>query len=334
MFIDSFKKLSFEELCDKLCENKRTLIIYHARPDADAVGSAFALQELLGYMGIPAICACEDEVPARLTFLSEDVQGSVLLDDDMMLGHERVISVDSASPQQLGALFNKLHKDIDLMIDHHAEGKVYADNYVRPEAAATGEIILDIAKYLLEKGRIGRISERVYGCIYAAISSDTGCFRYSNVTPATHRYAAELVEAGVDTADINHRLFESKTLKQLKAEGEAARRLVTYEGGRVAAVTFPYSSKFALGLGDEHLETIIDIPRSLAGVEVAFAVRQPTEERNFRVSMRSNCDFDVSAVCAKFGGGGHARAAGCSLNAGGIHEAEESILEAIRGFMK
>ena len=334
MFIDSFKKLSFEELCDKLCENKRTLIIYHVRPDADAVGSAFALQELLGYMGIPAICACEDEVPARLAFLSEDVQGSVLLDDEMLLGHERVISIDAASPQQLGSLFNRLHKDIDLMIDHHAEGKVYADNYVRPEAAATGEIIFDIAKYLLEKGRIGMISERVYGCIYAAISSDTGCFKYANVTSATHRYAAELVETGIDTAEINHRLFESKTLKQLKAEGEAARRLVVYEGGRVGAVTFPYSSKFSLGLSDDHLETIIDIPRSIAGVEVAFVVKQPTEDKCFRVSMRSNCNFDVSAVCAKFGGGGHARAAGCSLTAGGIHEAEEAILEAVRELMK
>ncbi len=332
--IDSFKKLSFEELCDRLCENKRTLIIYHARPDADAIGSAFALRELLYDMGIHAICACDDEVPARLTFMTDDVQGSVVLDEDMLLGHERVISVDSASPQQLGMLFNKLHKDIDIMIDHHAEGKVYADNYVRPEAAATAEIIFDIAKYLLEKGRIARISERVYGCIYTAISSDTGCFKYSNVTPATHTYAAELVATGIDTADINHRLFESKTLKQLKAEGEAARRLVSYEGGRVAAVTFPYSSKFALGLSDENLETIIDIPRSLAGVEVAFAVRQPKEERIFRVSMRSNCNFDVSAVCAKFGGGGHARAAGCSIEAGGIHEAEEAILEAVRELMK
>lgn len=333
MMIDNFKKLSFEELCERLCEKKKTLIIYHARPDADAIGSAFALRELLNDMGIHAICACDDEVPARLTFMTDDVQGSVLLDEDMMLGHERVISVDSASPQQLGMLFNKLHKDIDIMIDHHAEGKVYADNYVRPEAAATAEIILDIAKYLLDSGRIGMISERVYGCIYTAISSDTGCFRYSNVTPDTHMYAAELVATGIDTADINHRLFESKTLKQLKAEGEAARRLVSYDGGRIAAVTFPYSSKFALGLSDENLETIIDIPRSLAGVDVAFAVRQPKEEKLFRVSMRSNCNFDVSAVCARFGGGGHARAAGCSIEADGIHDVEDMILDAIHDQM-
>ena len=326
----SFKALAFEELCERLCENKRTLIIYHVRPDADAIGSAFALRELLTMMGIQAICACADEVPTRLLFLSEDVQGGVVLDDDFLLGHERVISVDSASPQQLGPLFDKLHKDIDIMIDHHAEGKVYADNYIRSDASATAEIIFDIAKYLLENERIPFVPQRVYTCIYTAISSDTGCFKYANVTPRTHIIASELVASGVDAADINHKLFDSKTLKQIKAEGEAARRLSVYEKGRVAAVTFPYSSKFSLGLEDENLETIIEIPRSLAGVEVAFAVRQPEDKDFFRVSMRSNGDFDVSKVCAVFSGGGHAKAAGCSLEARGIYEAEERILAEVQ----
>ena len=328
MTYTNFKELSFETLCEKICENKNTLIIYHARPDADAIGSAFALRELLYFMGINAICACTDEVPERLSFMTEDVQGSVLL-DDFVTGHERVISVDSASPAQLGSLFDKLHKDIDIMIDHHAKGTIYADHYIRPDAAATAEIIFDIAEWLLENGRIPYIPQKVYSCIYAAISSDTGCFKYANVTPKTHIYASKLVELGVDTADINHRLFESKTLKQLKAEGEAARRLSVHDKGRIASVTFPYSAKFSLGLSEEHLETIIDIPRSLGGVEVAFAVRQPEDKNFFRVSMRSNGDFDVSAVCARFGGGGHARASGCSIEARGIDEAEKMVLAVI-----
>ena len=326
----SFKAFTFEELCEKLCENKRTLIVYHSRPDADAIGSAFALRELLTLMGIQSICACTDEVPTRLLFMTEDVQGGVVLDDSLLLGHERVISVDSASPPQLGSLFEKLHKDIDIMIDHHAEGKVYADNYIRPDASATAEIIYDVANYLLDNGKIPFIPQRAYSCIYTAISSDTGCFKYSNVTPRTHIIASELVAAGVDTADINHRLFSSKTLKQIKAEGEAAKRLTVYENGSVASVTFPYSSKFSLGLDDENLETIIEIPRSLEGVEVAFAVRQPQDKGFFRVSMRSNGEFDVSKVCAVFGGGGHAKAAGCSIECGTIYDAESMILAAVR----
>ena len=325
-----FKAFSFEELCEKLCEDRKTLIIYHSRPDADAIGSAFALRELLTMMGIQTICACEDEVPERLLFLTEDVQGGVVLEDGFLLGHERVISVDAASPQQLGSLFEKLHKDIDIMIDHHREGRLYADNYVRPDASATAEIIFDVANYLVEHGKIPYIPQRVYTCIYAALSSDTGCFKYSNVTPRTHIIASELVATGIDTAEINRKLFDFKSLKQIKAEGEAAKRLAVYEQGRVASVTFPYASKFSLGLKEEHLETIIEIPRSLSGVEVAFAVKQPDEKNTFRVSMRSNGEFDVSKVCALFGGGGHSKAAGCTIECGGIYDAEKLILTAVQ----
>lgn len=327
--IEQFKKLSMDELCAKLCENKKTLIVYHVRPDADAIGSAFALRELLRVMDIPAICACSDDIPERLRFLCDGVQGSVVLEEGMELDHERVISVDSASPAQLGDLYNKLHKYINLMIDHHGMGTVYADNYIDSNAAATGEIIYAVAKRLMEMGKIAEIPSRVINCVYAAISSDTGCFRFANARPETFRCAAELIERGAEHTEINHKLFEAKTVKQIKAEGEAARRLQLHVGGRVASVTFPYSSKFSLGLADENLETIIDIPRSVAGVEVAFSVRQPDDAPLFRVSMRSATDFDVSKICAIFGGGGHMRAAGCTVEASNIREAEEKILASV-----
>ena len=332
--MNEFKRLSLEELCERLCENKKTLIIYHVRSDADAVGSAFALRELFRLMNIPAVCVCSDEVPERLKFLSEDAQGSVVVEEGMSLGHERVVSVDSASPSQLGDMFVRLHKDVDIMIDHHGTGTVYADNYIDPTASATGEIIYTVAKKLLADGRIPFITPRVINCVYAAISSDTGGFRYANVTPITHRMAAELIEAGADSVDINHRLFESKTLKQMSAEGEAARRLKLHADGRIASVTIPYSSRVALGLNDESMETVIDIPRSIGGVEVAFSVRQSEEKPFFRVSMRSSSDIDVSAICKSFGGGGHVRASGCSLEAPSIEAAEEIIVKAILAKMK
>lgn len=325
-----FRSLGFEELCDRLAERKKTLIVYHVRSDADAVGSAFALRELFSMMDIQAVCACSDEVPARLTFISEGIQGSVVLDDDLIIGHERVISVDSASPQQLGSLFNRLHRDIDIMIDHHGQGTVYADYYVSPDAAATAEIIYDIAREFRKRGLIDAIPVRVCNFIYAGITSDTGGFRHANVTPRTHMIAAELISAGADSADINHRLFESKTLKQVKAEGEAARRLRLYDNGRFAVVSIPYSSKFSLGLNDESMETVIDVPRSVAGVEVAVSIRQPERENLFRVSMRSMGDIDVSKICCKFGGGGHMRASGCTLEAQNIEDAEEKIISAVR----
>ncbi len=329
----TFKQLDLDTLCTLLSEKKTTLIVYHVRSDADAVGSAFALRELLRLMDVQAICACADEVPERLRFLSEDAQGSVVVEDGIPLGHERAISVDSASPSQLGSMFDRLRKDIDIMIDHHASGTVYADNYIDAHAAATGEIIYKIAKKLLADGKIPYIPPRVLNCIYAAISSDTGGFRFANVTPNTLRTVAELLEAGVDGADINHRLFESKTREQMLAEAEAASRLRTFADGRIASTTLSYSSKVRLGLDDEHMETVIDIPRSLLGVEVAFAVRQSSDVPVFRVSMRSSNDIDVSLVCRKFGGGGHARASGCSVEANSIDEAESMIVSEIMRIM-
>ena len=326
----SYRALTLSELCDRLCERKSTLIIYHVRSDADAIGSAFALRELLRLLDIPAICACADEIPDRLRFLTDGVQGSVVPEEGMELDADRVISVDSASPQQLGSLYSRLHKYVDLMIDHHGMGTVYADYYIDPNASATGEIIYEIAKELLQKGKIDGLPPRVLNGIYAAICSDTGCFRFANTTPKTLRCVAELLEAGVEQQEINRQLFEAKNVKQIRAEGEAARRLKVYDSGRIASVTFPYSSKFSLSLSDEHLETIIDIPRSIGGVEVAFSIRQPEDTPYFRVSMRSSSEVDVASICAQFGGGGHKKAAGCSIEAANIAAAEETILAAVR----
>lgn len=327
--IDHFKKLALDELCRSIARNKKTLILYHVRPDADAVGSAFALRELLRIMNIPAYCACSDEIPERLLFLADGVQGSVLLDDGLKIDYERIISVDSASPSQLGPLYERLHRDVDIMIDHHAKGTVYADNYIDPEAAATGEIIYRISQRMVELGYINKIPERTLNCIYAAISSDTGCFKFSNTTPRTMRIAAELMEGGVDFSHINTLLYDSKSLVQLKVEGEAIYRIKTYMDGRISSVVFPYSLSASLAASPEHLETLIDVARSVSGVEVAFVVKQNTSENLFNVSMRSVGDVDVSEICACFGGGGHKRAAGCRIAAESAESAEEKVLEAI-----
>ena len=327
--IDQFKKLSLDELCRRIAENKKTLILYHVRPDADAVGSAFALREILRIMNIPAYCACSDEIPERLFFLTDGVQGSALLDDELKIDYERIISVDSASPSQLGSLFERLHRDVDIMIDHHAKGTVYADNYIEPLAAATGEIIYLMARRMVELGYIERIPERTLNCVYAAISADTGCFRFANTTPRTMRIGAELIEAGVDLSYINTLLYDSKPLVQIKAEGEAIYRLKTYMGGKVSSVVFPYSLKCSLGASSEHLETLIDVARSVGGAEVAFVVKQNTEENLFNVSMRSVGRVDVAEICSRFGGGGHQRAAGCRLVAESAESAEKKVLEEI-----
>ncbi len=326
---EPFCALSQRKLLSLLQQKKRTLILFHRKPDADALGSALALREMLFQMGSDVLCACPSPLPERLKFLLADEAvafGAEQIPQTFL--PERIIAVDTASLSQLGDLRPLYEGKVDIMIDHHAFGTPFADHYILPDAAATGEILFDLAKKLQKAEKI-RFTKLLCDRLYAAISSDTGGFRFANTTPDTHLRASELLKMGASAADINHELFDSKSKEQLLAESAAAANLETYLCGKVSIVPFPYSLKKALGIADEHLETLVDIARSCAGAKVAFAVRQPTEEPVFWVSARSSCDFDVAALCAQFGGGGHKRAAGCNFQAADMKEAVKKILSLI-----
>ena len=124
-------------------------------------------------------------------------------------------------------------------------------------------------------------------------------------------------------------MFESKSMEQLKATAAGISNLNVFYGGKLAVITFPYALKAALGLADEHLESLVDVARSLRGVQVAISIRQPGTEGSFRVSTRSACSYDVSRLCAAFGGGGHKKAAGCSITATDMDDAVNKIISAI-----
>lgn len=321
---------NLDELIEALETPADTLIIFHRSPDADCVGSAFALMGILEQLGSSARCICQEEVPEYLQFIMNGTQETVLA-DAVLADFEpaRIIAVDTASRAQMGTLADLFGESVDVMIDHHEGDDPYgAQCYIRPNAAATGEIIFDLTTKLAEEGRI-TIDEQTCVALYAAISGDTGCFRYSNVTPKTHLRAAELVASGIDCAEINRRLFENKSLERLRAQSAAISNMEVFANGKIAVVTFPYALKAALGLGDEDLGALVDIPRSLSGVEVALCIRQPLPEGKFRVSVRSNGDYDVAELCRKFDGGGHAKAAGCALTAADMADAKQRILSAI-----
>ena len=328
--INRFRALCTDEAADILCSSDDVLILFHVHPDGDAAGSAFALRAFVEACGGRAWCICADELSERLAFIAEGAQTSVLpssIPEDF--DPRLIVTVDTASPSQLGALYDIYKDKIDLMIDHHGKGTAYADYCIRPEASACGEVLCEVLLSAAKKKGLGELSQRVKELIYTAISSDTGCFRYSNVLPNTHILAARLIESGVESADINHRLFGIKTLKQMQVEHAGFERMNFYCDGRLAIITFPYDLKKQYGAEDEDLETLIDVARCGKGVEVAAVIKQPSAENRFRVSMRSSCDFDVSEICALYGGGGHIRAAGCTVSADSILSAEMTIVVAV-----
>lgn len=319
--------LTLSQVCDRLTPAANTLIIFHDRPDGDAAGSAFGLRLLLEAMGSRAWCICSSEVSGRCRFAVEGLQDSVLpcsIPDNFEI--ERIVTVDTASPGQMQALGGEYH--VDLMLDHHASGTPYADYLIYPDAAACGEIIFDIAQELMSRGAIKALPQRFSGLIYMSIATDTGCFKYSNTTPATHRRVAELMDGSFDYADWNFRLFDSKPRESLALTHAALENLHFYCEGRLAIVAMDNATLTALDVPADHYNGLIDVARTVEGVELAISLRQPDDTPLFRVSTRSNSDVNVASLCARFGGGGHAKAAGCTVEAPDLKAALRLIVEA------
>lgn len=326
-----FRNLTLTETAARLPKDESVLILLHRHPDGDAIGSGFALKLILEAMGCTAYCVCEDEIPERLRFLTEGMQESILKETlPADFTPTQIISVDTASPAQAGTLYPLYEGHFDLMIDHHAKGEMYADGYIDGSASSAGELIYRLSRELLSAGSILAIPDGADRLLYAAVSSDTGCFKYSNASPETHRAAAVLLESDLDAADINHRLFGVKSYKLLQAEKVGFDRLRLFADGKLGIVDMPYEVMETYGFTDEHLGTLVDVARGLQGVQVAVVIRQPSAEGVYRVSMRSSCDVDVASVCAAFGGGGHVKAAGCTVTCeGGMETVVEQVSRAV-----
>ena len=318
------RSLDAAEVLTLLKSPAPTVICCHARPDADCLGSGLALALWLKAMGSDAYCVCANEIPQYLRFLTKGLQESVL-PESLPMGFEnaRVVSVDTSSPSQMDSLFDAFGDRVSLMIDHHEKGEPYADYFIA-HTAACAELV-----YRLITASGVPMSRQMAELLYAGISSDTGCFRYSNVTPDTHFVAAELVKIGIDAASINRQLHEVRSYESLKAEKAGFERLSFFEEGRIAILTFPYELQAELGVRDEHLGTLIDVARCVSGVELAAAIRG-TKDGRYRVSLRASIDVDVAAVAAQFGGGGHPRAAGVTVDADSIDGASALILSALK----
>ena len=311
-----YEKLTLPEIAEKISTGVRALILTHVNPDGDCIGSAFALLGLIRACGGDGRVACPTEVPKRLRFMCGDQEDFTADDADEF---DLIIAVDVASPIQLGELGSLIGK-IDIMIDHHGMGEAFADNYIDHKSAAAGEIIFELYKLIRENGKVGSLPS-VARLIYGAIISDTGSFKQSNTTPKTHLIASELVgeingaqDGGADTTEVARSLFGQRTLTELRAQMVAIQNLRLYEDGRLGVVLFTRDMLADAGLTDEDIGNAVETPRGVEGVLVGLSLKQsPTDPTQYRVSSRANADIDCSAVCAKFGGGGHVRAAGCTV---------------------
>lgn len=336
--------LSLEEVAFSLDKAENTLILTHVNPDGDCIGSAFALREIILALGKKASVANPSVLPKRLRFLAcsgdeecppeGEVPHMVDTDGSDMTEFDRIIAIDTASPLQLDKNAYLISR-ISLMIDHHGVGEPFAENYIDSHASAAGEIVYDIYTCLKESGKIGSLPDAARK-MYAAIVSDTGSFKFSNTTKKTHMAAAELVDeinsaedGGMDSSDVCRSLFGQRTLKELTAQMLAIQNLRMYNDGHLGAVLFTQSMLEESGLSENDIGNVVDTPRGVEGVLVGISLRQLSDDRRlYKVSSRANAEIDCAAVCAVYGGGGHTRAAGCTIEADSPEKALDIAVKA------
>lgn len=314
--MSNYKELSLAECADRLLSVERPLVVMHIRPDGDTVGSGAALCEIFRALGKEPRYTCPDPIPERLAFL---VEGFTRSDE-----YEKydAVAIDVPSPMQLGELSERLR--VSFMIDHHRISTPFAPHYTVSTASSAGEVLLGLARELQARGELC-ITKKMAELIYAAISSDTGGFAYSNATEKTYRDAADLISLGIDHADINRRLFDSKSEKEILAEGIIGARLETGANGKIAYATLTKEERESLGLSFSDFETSIDIVRALRGSEIAFVIKE-TDSGEYKASLRS-VGANVAEVAARHSGGGHIRAAGCTVSAGSMKEARDILIK-------
>ncbi|MBW2532246.1 MAG: 30S ribosome-binding factor RbfA [Deltaproteobacteria bacterium] len=301
----------------------RVLVATHRNPDGDAIGSLLGMATMLRLMGVERVVYCPDGVPRVLRFLpgTEEVQGT--LDPDHRF--DLTLLLDTASDQLLPDGFPEEEVRGTLaVIDHHERHGELGDLVIRRQAPAVGEILYELARELSWP-----VDRDVAECLYASIVSDTGSFRYNSTTPSTHRVAAELLGLGVDPWRVATGLFESFPLRRQKLLGEIAATLEVSEDGRLATLYSDAEMLERCGAKRADLDGMINVGRSVEGVEISAMFRKQAEGR-YRVSFRSKGRYDVGALAVGLGGGGHRNAAGCSVEAPDVDTAREIVRRAAR----
>jgi len=308
------KNLTRADTAAWLQSNDGYCILTHRRPDGDTIGSAAALCLGLRAMGKTAHVLENPEITEKYRYLHAGMTCT-----EVYTG-ATVISVDTAAETMFPLAFAHLKERVELAIDHHGTNSGYARaSLVDSEAAACGEIIFDLLNLLKVP-----MNREMAESIYIAVSTDTGCFRYSNTTARTLRTAAACLETGIDSYGINMKLFETTRLPRLKLDAYMAQNLELHKQGKIALVRIPLSLEHELAVQEDDMENVSNFARNIEGVELAVTFRTDLTGAT-KLSVRSAPGYDASAVCAALGGGGHKAAAGARVNCDQL-QAREKVL--------
>lgn len=311
-------RIDLRETAELLQQSDNILLLCHAHPDGDTLGSATALARALAAMGKKVRVDCGDPIPKDFSFMFEGLEQAEF-------EPEFIAAIDVADTKLLGREFEGIYQgDIDLCIDHHGSNLLYADRvFLEAESASTAEMI-----YLLLKAMNADITPAVASCLFTGVSTDTGCFRFSNTSVRTFEIAAELAKLGADTYNIIQVFFETKTKTFAALERLALDTMRLYCSDRCALMCVTQDMYRKSGSSESEVDRLSNLPRQIEGVLVGVTMRE-LKDGSFKASVRTHGDIDASAICQRLGGGGHMGAAGCTLY-GTRQQAINSLLKEIQ----
>ena len=294
----------------------------HVNPDGDALGSMLGLALALLPFGKTVTCLSEDGVPAILTFLPGAERVRQMTDE---AAFDLALVVDSGDLPRIGKtlqpIIGRAKRVVD--IDHHVTAGAFGDiRVLDARAASTAEIV-----YALLQTLQAPITPEIATCLFTGIITDTGSFRFQNVTPNTLQVAAALLEAGAPPAFISEHVFENRTFAATQLLGHALSSLRKTPNGSVVWAHITASDFAEVGATDQDTEGIVSYVRGVQGAEVGILFREMAGG-GVRVSLRARDTVNVAEIAALFGGGGHRMASGCTVDLP-LAEAEQAIIAAV-----
>jgi len=310
------KNCSLAETGELLKSAQKLTIVSHVSPDGDTLGSSLALMHALRTLGKDVIMNVDDDISTVYSFLP-GIEEFRRFAPDESVEADLLVIIDASSADRAGNAMEVVKARAVLNIDHHKTNTRFADYlYLDSDAAATAEIVYS----LLQEMGIGLTTD-IATCIYEGIYTDTGSFKYSNTTSNTLKTAAELLNYGVNPSLISDNM-ELKSRSQVEMLRKVLETLTFLKDGKIAYI------EIAPELYDHNVDTdaFISYPRYVEGVEIALLFKQ-VEDNLTRVSFRSK-EIDVAKIALSFGGGGHKKAAGCSIYAP-MEEAKKTVLQVV-----
>lgn len=316
--------MTLDDILEQINNANTIAILTHENPDGDAMGSSLAMYHALKKYGKKP-----DIIIPEHSKIFDCLPGIEEIKKESDIEHyDLAIALDCATIKMLNGFSNYFENaKSKVCIDHHGTNTMFGDyNYVNPDSPACSQILLVILEYFGIE-----VTKKIGTCIVAGIITDTGGFAYQSVTAETFEFAAWLLNKGVNISNIYRKVLQTKTRPNFELHRIANNRIEFLENGKIAYTYITKEDEEKVGAQNGDYEGIVENGRDVEGVEVSVFLRETA--KGWKVSLRSNDYMNVSDACVAFGGGGHPKAAGCTIP-GTLEQAKENILKEVTRLLK